>query len=200
MQELTKPVDSAFNLGQWVGRREAFGLVAGRCSAAEIEILRRIRDEHLYEETGLSWDAFCTDRLHTSRRTVEREIGYLRKHGPAFFVIRQLTRVTVKEYEAIAANISEQGVTLDGKLIEASSENSDELTAAVGELVKRCVSAEPKLESSAAPAYDSVLKQCRNTVSMLDGFDESLSEEQKMELANVVAAIRVKAMLLGAIY
>ena len=28
---------AGFKLGQWLGRREAFGLIAGRCSAAEIE-------------------------------------------------------------------------------------------------------------------------------------------------------------------
>ena len=38
------------NLDRWLGRREAFGLIAGRCSAAEVESLRRIRTEKLYRE------------------------------------------------------------------------------------------------------------------------------------------------------
>jgi len=200
MQELTKPVETGSTLDRYLGRREALGLIAGRCSASEVEALRRIRDERLYEASGLSWDDFCTHRLHAARRSVEREIGYLRKHGPAFFVIRQLTRITVKEYESIAGHISEQGVALDGKLIAASPENSDELTAAVGELVKRCAVAGPPHEAPAAPAFDTVLKQCQNAAGCLRAWAEALSEEQKSELANVVADIRAGAILLGAIY
>jgi len=126
---------------------------------------------------------------------VEREIGYLRKHGPVFFVIRQITRIGVKEYEAIAGQITEQGVNLDGKLIAASPENSEELTAAVGELVKRCAVTETK----AVPAYDAMLKQCRSAAGSVRGFAEELNEEQKAELADLVAEIRAGAVLLGAI-
>jgi len=42
------PAGAAPNLGQWMGRREALGAMAGRCSAAEIECQRRIHNEKLY--------------------------------------------------------------------------------------------------------------------------------------------------------
>jgi hypothetical protein len=71
-------------LGQWMGRREAFGLIAGRCSAADIEILRRMKEEKLYATLDCTWDEFCTRHLHVSRRTVDTEIAYLREFGPAF--------------------------------------------------------------------------------------------------------------------
>jgi len=200
MHEPDKSAELSFNLGQWVGRREAFGLIAGRCSASDVEILRKIRDNNLHAELGLNWDEFCTQKLHAARRSVDREIGYLRKHGPAFFVVRQLTRISVREYETIAGHISEQGVNLDGKLIAASAENNEELTAAIGELVKRCAPPEPAPEAPAAPPYDSLLQHCQGTAGLLRGFAEALSEEQKAELANVVADIRAGALLLGAIH
>src|SRR5579872_6964299 len=56
-------------LGQWMGHREAFGLIAGRCSAADIEILRRMKEERLYATLDCTWDEFCTRHLHVARRT-----------------------------------------------------------------------------------------------------------------------------------
>ncbi|HUI80868.1 MAG TPA: hypothetical protein VLY24_23240 [Bryobacteraceae bacterium] len=48
-----KPPDpsQAFDLGTWLGRKQAFGLMAGKCSAADAECLRNIREQKL---TGLS--------------------------------------------------------------------------------------------------------------------------------------------------
>src|SRR5262249_13199135 len=47
-------------LGNWMGRREAFGLMAGRCSAADAECLRRMRDDRSYRDLNCSWEDFCT--------------------------------------------------------------------------------------------------------------------------------------------
>ena len=94
-----------------MGRREAFGLIAGRCSAADIEILRRVNDEKVYAAMNCTWAEFCTRHLHVARRTVDYEIGLLREFGPAFFTVRQLTYVTVKDFKGIAPNVIEQGVT-----------------------------------------------------------------------------------------
>src|ERR1700688_1883996 len=151
---------AGFKLGQWLGRREAFSLIAGRCSAAEIEIVRQIKDEKLYEDLKCNWDECCTRHLHASRRSVERELGYLRKYGPAFFTVRQLTHVTVKEYQSIAAHITEQGVTLDGAVIVLHSGNSDRVSAAVEELLQRV---EPEqLQPAPDPVpFDTLLKRCQ---------------------------------------
>ena len=97
---------AAFKVGQWLGRREAFAVIAGGCSAAEIESVRKIRDEKLYQELNCTWDECCTRYLHASRRSVERELSFLRKFGPAFFTVRQLTHITIKEYQSIAAHIA----------------------------------------------------------------------------------------------
>jgi hypothetical protein len=40
-------IDEAFDVGAWVGRRQAFALVAGSCSAADAEILFEIREKKL---------------------------------------------------------------------------------------------------------------------------------------------------------
>jgi len=40
--------DTTFELGQWLGRKQAFGLIAGKTAAADVECLRRIRDGNLF--------------------------------------------------------------------------------------------------------------------------------------------------------
>jgi hypothetical protein len=189
---------AVFNLGQWMGRHEAFGLMAGRCSAADVEIIRRIRDEKLYESLDCNWDEFCARHLHSARRSVEREVGYLRKYGPAFFTVRQLTHISVKDYEAIAGQITEHGVNLDGAVIGMQTENSSQVAAAVEELRKR---SEPK-ESAPAPEpapFDVLLKRCRNVAEQLHSFDGGIEAGQRLALSQAVAEIRAAAVSLGAV-
>ena len=40
----TQEKDMILDLGIWLGRKQAFSVVAGRCSAADAECLRQIRD------------------------------------------------------------------------------------------------------------------------------------------------------------
>ena len=188
---------AGFKLGQWLGRREAFGLIAGRCSAAEIEAIRQIRDEQLYQDWNCSWDECCTLHLHASRRSVERELGYLRKYGPAFFTVRQLTHLTVKEYESIAGHITEQGVNLDGALIAVNADNNHQLAAAVEELLKRAEPRQPKTAPEPV-AIDAVVKRCRTIAEQLQSLNGDLDAAQRLELASAVAEIRSAAAGLGA--
>ena len=188
---------AGFNLGQWMGRREAFGLIAGRCSAADVEIIRRIRDEKLYESLDCNWDEFCTRHLHSARRSVDREVGYLRKYGPGFFTVRQLTRISVKDYQSIAGHITQQGVNLDGAVIALHSENTGQVAAAVEELLARSGPRESKPAPEPAP-FDALLKRCRNVADQLQSFDGGVDADRRLALGEVVAEIRAAAAGLGA--
>ncbi|MEI9973468.1 MAG: hypothetical protein WDO73_16330 [Ignavibacteriota bacterium] len=44
-----------FELGVMLGSRRAFAAVSGRCSAADAECLRRLRDQKLYLSRAASW-------------------------------------------------------------------------------------------------------------------------------------------------
>ena len=39
---IEKKTDDAYQLGAWVGRKQAFAALAGRCSAADTECLRQV--------------------------------------------------------------------------------------------------------------------------------------------------------------
>ena len=142
-----QPAPRDLELGQWLGRREAFGLIAGRCSAADIECLRRIRDEKMYRDRAHNWDQFCTEQIGASRRRVDQSIRHLEEFGPAFFHAAQLTRITAEEFRAIAPDVSAEGVRLDGEVIAFVPEERRRVAAAIAELGRRCEAAARLLES-----------------------------------------------------
>jgi hypothetical protein len=57
-----KPPEAAgsFELGGVLGQRKAFNLIAGRCSAAEAEAIRRLPEEQAYKAPNLTWREFCS--------------------------------------------------------------------------------------------------------------------------------------------
>jgi|SRR5579864_5255514 len=186
--------DSHLELGRWLGRREAFGLIAGHCSAAEVESLRRIRDEKLYRAKTRSWDEFCSQHLGVSRRNVERSIRYLEEFGPAFFHLSQLAHISPQEYRSIAAHVTAAGVRLDGNEIALLPENSERVTGAVAELLRR-QKREPE-KPAPAPSFRAAWKRCQAAAESLDTLP-ALEPQQRLKMAAVLGRMREKAHALG---
>jgi len=126
-----------FDLGTWIGRREAFSVMAGKARAAEVECIRKIRDEKLYLAKSPDWATFCQCFLGASKSHVNSEIRYLEIFGPQYFELGRITHVPPDVFRAIKENVTLQGVNLDGELIPLSTENSQRLSAAVAELRRR---------------------------------------------------------------
>ena len=124
------------NLARLLGRREAFSMVAARCSAADARILRQVRDEKLYLAVAQDWDEFCSVHLHMSRPSANRVIGWLNEFGPQYFEIAQLTRISPETYRAIAPSIQDGALHTDGEAIALIPENAEKISAAVAELRK----------------------------------------------------------------
>jgi hypothetical protein len=179
------------NLDRWLGRREAFGLIAGRCSAAEVESLR-IHDEKLYRGRARTWEEFCS-QIGVSRRNVERSIRDLEEFGPTFFHLAQLTHLKPEEYRAIAAHITEEGVHLEGEVIALLPENTDKVTAAVATLLGR---SQQPLAKPAISSFAAALKRCQAATQSLDKLAE-LDPKQKLQLAAALVDMREKAKALG---
>jgi hypothetical protein len=55
-------------LGTWLGRHQAFALLASKCSAADAECLREIHDNKYYKAIGLSWEEFCSRHAGVDRK------------------------------------------------------------------------------------------------------------------------------------
>jgi hypothetical protein len=180
------------NLDRWLGRREAFGLIAGRCSAAEVESLRRIRDEKLYRGRAQSWDEFCS-QIGVSRRNVERGIRHLEDFGPSFFHLAQLMHIRPEEYRAIAAHVTEDGVHVEGEVIAFLPENTERVTDAVAKLLREQRPAGKPADSS---SFKVALKRCRTAARSLGGLPD-LEPLEKLQLAAALLELREKAQALG---
>ena len=179
-------------LGRWMGRREAFALVAGRCSAAEAESLRHIRDEKLYRTLSQNWDEFCTAYVGVSRRSVERNIALLDEFGPLFFDVSQVAHIGPDEFRAIAADIDAEGVHLDGAVVRLLPENGAEAAAAVNELLRR-VPPPPAEE----PTFEPVLRSCQSAGRLLAACTVELNPLDQMELAEALVVLRKAAAARG---
>jgi len=176
-------------LGRWMGRRDAFGHVAGRCSAAEIESLRRIHDGKLYQRLNCTWEEFCARHLKVTARTVDRELSNLRRFGPAFFTVRQLARISAREYAAIAGCISEQGVRVNGEVVALDPDNAEEVAGAVRALLEQSA----PVETAPAPAaFDAAMLRFQAASEVLCSFKDGLDRQRAytvgVELAKLLTA------------
>jgi hypothetical protein len=129
--ETDKTMNDALDLGTWLGRKQAFALISGRCSAADAECLRRLRNEKHYLMLGMNWDDFCTKKLGMSRPTADRVIRNLEEFGPKYFELAAVLRIPADQYRQIAAAVTDGGVVCDGETIEISPGNAPRLAQAV---------------------------------------------------------------------
>jgi hypothetical protein len=123
--------EAMMNLGAWLGRHQAFGLIANRCSAADAECLKAIRDGGEYKQLGLTWEQFCTKHAGVSRVHAERQIHYLEEFGGNFFRFTEVMPISPGTYRLIAGAVSDQGLECDGERIPLVRENRTKVAAAV---------------------------------------------------------------------
>ena len=182
---------SSIELGRWLGRRDAFAAVAGKCSAAEAESLRKIRSERLYLQLDSSWEGFCKNRLGVSRRHVDRILRLLDEFGPAYFLVAQMTHVTPDEYRAIAPHVSAEGVRLDGAVVALLPENSQQVSAAIADLIER----EKPAKSKPAVSFDAALQRCAALESFVR--ESPLQEAERRTLGLAIARLVIAAGFKG---
>jgi hypothetical protein len=130
------PIDPGVEYGRVIGQRRAFAAVAGRCSAAHAQLLRRIRDEKLYLPVAPSWRAFCGAHLAITRRHADRIIAILNRFGPIYFELSELIGISPRQYLAIEPALREQGMLGNGETISLIPENAPQVLEAVGELLR----------------------------------------------------------------
>ena len=124
-------IDDAFDIGTWLGRKQAFALMAGRCSAADADILYEIREKKLYRPVEKTWGDFCVKRVGLTRSYVDRIIRQFKELGPDFCKLSCFTRIKPEEYRLISGAITEDGLAYGGEVIALEPENAPKLAEAV---------------------------------------------------------------------
>jgi hypothetical protein len=123
--------EALMNLGAWLGRHQAFGLIANRCSAADAECLKAIRDGGEYKQLGLTWEQFCGKHAGVSRVYADRQIHCLEEFGGNYFRFADVMPISQATYRLIAGAVSDQGLECNGERIPLVRENRGKVAAAI---------------------------------------------------------------------
>jgi len=193
-----EPSQNDFDLGHWLGMRSAFGMMAGKASAADAECLRRIREDKLYLSRAANWADFCGQYLGSSRTAVNRFIHYLEEFGPDFFHLTQLTRIAPETYRTIAPQVKPEGLEFDGEIIPLIPQNVHRVSAAVAELRRR---AQPRTEPAATQEdpYRELERCVNDLVARLDALPMRLAAENELLLASQMMRLRRSAARVGVV-
>ncbi|MBZ5623272.1 MAG: hypothetical protein LAQ69_31805 [Acidobacteriia bacterium] len=186
MPDPTTPDTLEFELGSMLGERKAFGLIAGRCSAAHAACLRNLRDRKLYKSRCTSWEEFCPKYLRLSRGHANRIIQTLEEFGPDYFELAELTRITPEEFRAIGPEVKDKVLHANGEAIALLPENAGKLTAAV-EALRRHASPEIPVPLSSRTRLVRLERRC----------DDVTDEFQKLSgpASREVDQLRLSALL-----
>lgn len=170
-------------LGITLGQNQTFALIAGRCSAAQAQLIRRLREEKVYKRSCEKWDDFCPRYLNMCRSEADRLIRLLDEFGPAYFEVSQFTRISPTVYRAIAPAVSNGVLHHNGEAIALIPENSQKVAAAVAEIR----SVLPKAKE--LPPEPDVLKRVQTAAERCA---ESLTELDKISRESDGGIVRVQ--------
>jgi hypothetical protein len=184
--------EELYELGQWMGRKQAFALIAGKTAAADVECLRNIREKKLYSAKGVDWTEFCKQYAGITRAYADRLIRHLEDFGPSYFNLSQIVRISADVYRKISPAVSDEGITLGDEKIAICPENSEKLVEAVNEL--RAAIPAKEVETGIAAARRRLEA---GLAAMNQVLKTELSDEDRRELARTVSAGLVDLNLLS---
>jgi hypothetical protein len=189
-------------LGFALGQNHTFGLLAGRCSAAQAQGIRRLREERVYRRCCEKWDDFCPKYLKMSRGEADRTVRLLEEFGPAYFELSQLTRISATTFRAIAPAVSDGVLRHNGEAIALTPENSQKVAAAVAEmrsaLPKKSVGSSEPEQDTLRRIQDSA-RRCAEGLAELDKIsrDEHLGT-MRIHLRNELTRLRDQMLRVAA--
>jgi len=188
MEDAPQPTtQEVLDVGMLLGQNQAFGLVAGRCTAAQAQLLRRMREEKLYLHLCPRWRDFCDTYLHLPGSSADNIIRLLDEFGPDYFDLAQLTRISADTYRALAPSIENGVLHIDGDQIALTRENSRKVADAVAQ-IRRNLPA----PNSGSVSQAERLKRIDQLCTILAEEFESMpgnSQQQYMALSGIVARL-----------
>jgi len=155
-------------LGGVLGEHHAFALVAGRCSAAQAQCLKKLREEKKYKRLNPDWREFCAQYLNISGAQADRIIALLEEFGPGYFELSQLTRISADTYRAIAPVVKDHALHFNGEAIELNPENARRVAAAVAELRRAAAVKPPPAPKGMESAIEDIDKRFAQIVEDIE--------------------------------
>jgi hypothetical protein len=138
------------DLGAGVGRQQALAMVGAKCSAAQAQSLKTIKETRWFEKLRMNWDQFCTEYVGISRTQVDKYIAQYKEFGENYFRLAELARISPDLYRHIEGQVTETTIELHGDIIPLTSENAPRIRAGIARLRQqlqdaRCKPATPTL-------------------------------------------------------
>jgi hypothetical protein len=130
---MEQTIKETIELGSWIGRGQAFGVVANGCTAAQAECLRQISESGTYKQTGLTWDDFCDQYVGLSRQRVDTLIKNIEEFGKTFFELSNIVRISPEAYRRVASKIKDQSIQIGSELVPIVPENAARIRRAINE-------------------------------------------------------------------
>ncbi len=113
----------------WVGRQQAFAVIASKCSAAQAQCLQQVRESRIHDQFGLTWEEFCRRHFGISRSSADRIIQQYSEFGKAYFRLSELARISPDAFRAIADHVDDETITIDGEEVPLVPENAPRIRA-----------------------------------------------------------------------
>jgi hypothetical protein len=121
----------SIELGTWIGRGQAFGVIANGCAAAQAECLRQVRDYESYRKIGLTWDEYCEQYAGLSRSRADDLIRNLNEFGKTFFDLSNIVRISPEAYRKVQKKIRNDAIEIGAELVPIIPENAARIRRAV---------------------------------------------------------------------
>jgi hypothetical protein len=164
MAKASDPIES----GAWVGRQQAFALIASKCSGARALALREIKESKAFEQFGLTWKEFCVKHVGISRESADLLIRQYNEFGDAYFRLSQIARISPETYRQIEPKVDEDTVEIDGENFELTLPNAGRIRAAIDKMrhqrdeARRAADAREPLELSVLrQRHDALVEEAR---------------------------------------
>ena len=141
--DLSPDIAEVLQAGRLLGENQTFGLISGRCSAAQAEALLRLRESRCYLRLATTWKEFCPQFLNISYSRADRIIRCWQEFGPGFFELRRLIGISPEVYRSIEPAIQDGALHFKDEAIDLDPENSRKVVAAVTELRRSLLPKEP---------------------------------------------------------
>jgi hypothetical protein len=129
-----KQIPKSINAATWVGRQQAFAVMATKCTLAQAECLRQIRESRAYEAYGLTWEKFCRQHAGIARSQADRLIHQLNEFGATYFRLSELVNISDATYRQLAPRIHGDTIEIGGQQLAIIPENAPKLRAGIHKL------------------------------------------------------------------
>jgi hypothetical protein len=115
----------------WIGREQAFNVLAQQCSSARVACLKQVRDTEAYKALNLTWEEFCPQQAGLSRSQADRLIAQLSEFGAPYFQLTDIVPVSPAAYREIEPAIVGGTIEFRGEQVPIARENAAKIKAAI---------------------------------------------------------------------